>query len=50
MPAGRKASSKGSGEKDNPQNTQDRDSLKRAKDALKLKGQERTAELAMTIL
>jgi signal transduction histidine kinase len=49
MPAGRKASSNGSGEKDNPQNAQGRDALKRAKDALEHKVQERTAELAMTI-
>jgi signal transduction histidine kinase len=49
MPAGRKASSNGSGEKDNPQNTEGRDALKRAKDALEHKVHERTAELAMTI-
>ena len=49
MPAGRKASSKGSGEKDNPQKAQDRAALKRAKDKLEHKVQERTAELAMTI-
>jgi signal transduction histidine kinase len=49
MPAGRKASSKGSGEKDNPQNAQGHAALKRAKDELEHKVQERTAELAMTI-
>jgi signal transduction histidine kinase len=49
MSAGPKASSKGSGEKDNSQNAQGHAALKRAKDELEHKVQEGTAELAMTI-
>jgi signal transduction histidine kinase len=49
MPAGQKASSKGNGKKDSPKNAQDHAALKRAKDALEEKVQERTAELALTI-
>jgi signal transduction histidine kinase len=49
MPAGRKASSKGRGRKNNPSKTQDQAALKRAKEELEHKVQERTAELAMTI-
>ena len=49
MPAGRKASSKARRGKNNPPKTQDQAALKRAKEELEHKVQERTAELAMTI-
>jgi len=49
MPVRQKGTSKGSGEKDNPQNVQEHAALKRAKNALEQKVHERTAELALTI-
>ena len=49
MPAGQKTSTKGSGEEDNPKKTIAHAALKKSKDELERKVQERTAELVITI-